>query len=208
MSRLQEWDPGSSYYGTEWPGWLVAPIKLVDHSTTPLDYANWQAQDKRLSPFGSRVMVPDPDGREDSEPIESVMEFRIKYNCGPCYLHLLLIHPANAEAVAEAERIADEIEAYPCLDEDLWGEKQVEAEYKAWTDYAAYDFKQYLLKYCAEVFEEAVYNADDDTLWRIARDLGIYWEYDSGGQYWQLDRDADVNAALRDAFPAAEGGLL
>ena len=106
LKHVQPWKHPSNYMGKEWTGWLVAPVGCSRDSDN-VERSNWDAQLERIP---------------ESETVQVVRERHWAVG----WVEWLAIRPENAAAVAEAEKIGDEIEEYPILDEDRYSELEAQ----------------------------------------------------------------------------------
>jgi hypothetical protein len=107
MGKLREWKLPQYYSGARWDGYLVAPCTRNRDSDT-VERSNWDAQLERIPADGEGVTIV----RENHWAVG--------------WVEWLAILPTASVAVAEAEKIADELESYPILDEDAWSELEFE----------------------------------------------------------------------------------
>jgi hypothetical protein len=106
LKHLQPWKRPSNYIGKEWTGWLVAPCGRSRDSDNA-ELSNWEAQLKRIP---------------ESETVKVVRERHWAVG----WVEWLAVRPEDATAVAEGEKIGDELEGYPLLDEDRYSELEAE----------------------------------------------------------------------------------
>ena len=106
LKHVQPWKHPSNYMGKEWTGWLVAPVGCSRDSDN-VERSNWDAQIERIP---------------ESETVQVVRERHWAVG----WVEWLAIRPENTAAVAEAEKIGDELEEYPILDEDRYSELEAQ----------------------------------------------------------------------------------
>lgn len=104
--HLTPWKHPPYYMGKDWTGWLVAPCGRSRDSDNA-ELSNWDAQLERIP---------------ESDTVKIVRENHWAVG----WVEWLAIRPEDAAAVAEGEKIGDELEVYPLLDEDAYC--QLEAE--------------------------------------------------------------------------------
>lgn len=96
--HLRRWRTPRYYHGESWDGWYAAPVGHSRDSDT-VESSNWQVQLERIP---------------ESETVQVVSENHWAVG----WVEWLAIHESDRGALAEAERVGDELENYPILDED------------------------------------------------------------------------------------------
>lgn len=108
-SRLKLWSMPRHYFGPEWHGHYVAPCTR-NRDSDSLEESNWRAQ---LEAVGGE------------QPDESVVVVRDRhFLCG--WVEWLAIDAKATSALQAADRVAERLAVYPCLDEHGWEQLQVE----------------------------------------------------------------------------------
>lgn len=107
-TKLKAWKRQSNYMGKDWTGWLVAPCGRHRDSDS-VERANWESQIERIP---------------ESETVQIVRERHWAVG----WVEWLAIRPEDRAVVEAAERIAEEIEGYPVLDDDRLARIEVEDE--------------------------------------------------------------------------------
>ena len=106
LNHVTPWKRPDNYIGKDWTGWLAAPVGCSRDSDN-VERSNWDAQLERIP---------------ESDTVQVVRERHWAVG----WVQWLAIRPEDAAAVAEAEKIGDELEDYPILDEDKWSELEAE----------------------------------------------------------------------------------
>lgn len=105
-NHMTPWKRLDNYIGKDWTGWLVAPCGQSRDSDT-VERSNWDAQLERIP---------------ESETVQVVRERHWAVG----WVEWLAVRPEDTAAVAEGEKVGDELEGYPILDEDKWAELEAE----------------------------------------------------------------------------------
>ena len=121
VSTLPMWTLPHCYAGTKWDGWVVFLTRNRDSGL--LENCNFDAAMRALAPL--REGVPEVDG---FSTIEAVRESH--WACG--WVEWIAIHPSNTKALALAEMFDAKLEDYPVLDEDAFGEAELDAAHNLW----------------------------------------------------------------------------
>jgi len=100
--HLKRWRTPSNYFGAEWDGWYAAPVRRHRDSEI-LDNSNWEVQLERIP---------------ESETVQAVTESHFAVG----WVEWLAIHESDRGALAEAEKIGEQLENYPILDEDHYSQ--------------------------------------------------------------------------------------
>lgn len=119
---LTPWTRPECYVGATWEGWLVFLGRNRDSDL--LSNFNFDTVYERLS---NRMSASACDDLGE-ETVRVVRESH--WACG--WVEWIAIHPIDIGAVALAEEMARDLDAYPVLDEDQWSEKEHEAVDEAW----------------------------------------------------------------------------
>jgi len=96
--HLERWKTPRYYSGESWDGWYAAPVGRSRDSDT-VERSNWEVQLERIP---------------ESETVQVVREGHWAVG----WVEWLAIHESDRGALGEAEKIGEELENYPMLDED------------------------------------------------------------------------------------------
>jgi len=107
-ARLRLWSMPRYYHGATWEGHYVAPVGRSRDSDS-LELSNWQVQLEEL-------------GGEDGEAVTVVRENH--FLCG--WVEWVAIASDAAKQLQVADRLAERLEVYPCLNEERWSALQLE----------------------------------------------------------------------------------
>ena len=106
FKHISKWTMPKNYMGAEWHGYYAAPVGRSRDSDT-VERSNWDAQSERIP---------------ESETVIIVRESHWAVG----WVEWMAIHESDKTALAEAEKIGEELEDYPILDEDRWSELEFE----------------------------------------------------------------------------------
>lgn len=106
LKHVRKWKHPDNYIGKDWTGWLVAPCGRHRDSDS-VERSNWESQIERIP---------------ESETVQIVRERHWAVG----WVEWLAILPSDAAAVAAAERIGEELDGYPVLDDDRLARIEVE----------------------------------------------------------------------------------
>ena len=135
---LTPWTRPECYAGATWEGWLVFLGRNRDSDL--LSNHNFDTAFERLSGVNSELPddgTPwvDRDGVISGNTVEIVRESHWAVG----WIEWIAIHPSNTQAVAMAEEMARDLDAYPVLDEDRWSEKEHDAVEESWAALSVQD---------------------------------------------------------------------
>jgi hypothetical protein len=99
LKHIKRWSVPRHYFGERWYDFYVAPV-TCHRDSDALERTNWAAQCREI-PESSTVVVV----REN--------HFLVGW------IEWLAIHYEDSTALATAERLAEQLAEYPCLDDSL-----------------------------------------------------------------------------------------
>lgn len=107
MAELKLWKAASNYMGEEYPDYYVLLGRSRDSGL--LEEANFEAALKRLG------------GEKGGVKVARASHWVVGW------VESILVHKDSKKAVEKAQEIADDLEQYPVLDDDLYYQKENEA---------------------------------------------------------------------------------
>lgn len=113
--NLKLWVYPSHYFGAEWPEYYVVAGRSRDSGV--LERSNWDAIVEAL-------------GGESKRTNGVVISRASHWACG--WVETLLIHRGASKKLAIADRIAEGLESYPIVDEELFSRYEDEERQSIW----------------------------------------------------------------------------
>lgn len=176
MQKYSEFQPTNfDYKGLELPDqqdWLVIPVMRTRDSGA-LEESNFETALKQLGGESADVEV-------------------CRFNhWGPGWFEIIVINPENKEIVKLGEKIGEDLEDYPILDEDDWADKEYNDFLFCWEEYASSDFVKEMLQQFNLNFptENLLNSLDYDTLLEFYRkDNNEPYFSENGGVFIPIER--------------------
>lgn len=123
--NLDKWTRPKSYFGATWEGYYVAPVSRHRDSDC-LTESNWAMQWAILEPLGA-FNPGDDDGEEGKSPC---VVSENHWACG--WVEWVAIHESNADALRAADKLADDLERYPVLNEEDFSSRETKEAEEVW----------------------------------------------------------------------------
>lgn len=128
-TRLNRWARPSNYSGADWSNYFVAPV-LINRDSGTIDRANYGTQWTALSEMQSDVDL------EDTYSPQRVRE----NHWATGWVEWVAIHEDNAEALREADDLAEALESHTVLDNEALLQLECDEYLEGWESYACRDF--------------------------------------------------------------------
>jgi hypothetical protein len=120
-TTLEKWVRPPCYRGATWEGYLVAPITR-NRDSSALENTNWESQWDIL-----KDLQKDVPGEDEHSPI---VVSENHWAVG--WVEWVAIHESNVEAIEAAEKIAERLERYPVLNDELLSQREMEEANEVW----------------------------------------------------------------------------
>ena len=124
--HIQRWTMPESYFGELWPNYYSSGVEQSRDSDT-LEESNFAAMLKALGGESETVIVV----RERHWAVG--------------WVEWIAIHPTDEKALAIADKIKGEMEAYPVIDEDDWSKREWEKAADYWNNLSPREKVQYAM---------------------------------------------------------------
>lgn len=141
--HLKKWELPSHYAGAQWPDYYVFLGRNRDSSA--LGRANFDAGLKAIG--GEKSDKDKEDPNDEGAALSLVRVVRENHwACG--WVEWIAIHESATEQLAIADGIAEKLEDYPVVDEELWSEYEQDEANTVWKDcYSAKERIDYIRRH-------------------------------------------------------------
>jgi len=192
MKQLPKWTRPDAYAGSDWHGWMVAPVSRHRESDI-LTMSNWTVCTDAIESMACHDPAlsgdwTDPYTGEECGPYHIVRE----RHCLVGWVEWVAIHPDAAVLIQYAMEVTEALEAYPVLDEDHFSESEYAAAFEAF-EVEAEDFRERLTERLPDVAARLESMSVED-LWTLYMDapLDEHYTSDNGGTYVRIDWAVDA----------------
>lgn len=167
MTDLREWTRPNSYFGAEWYGWFSGGVGRSRDSRL-MEASNFDIAWKRLSDASLHLKIEEEDNCPGGDSCRIVTENHWAVG----WVEWIAIHKSDTGALAEAEKIIEELENYPVLDDEDYSRREYEAAIENITDslrmlgYGADDnLAKDIFSWLSNNDDYALENTDDSGAW-------------------------------------------
>jgi hypothetical protein len=124
---LEPYTRPSCYIGEHYFGYLCVPVGKHRDSDA-LARSNYRVALSRLRPIADVYLNEQSEDEYDNDPLETPEQGH--WAVGSIYP--VFVRADCPALVAEAQRICDELNSYPCLDEEDWSNEESEEAQEVW----------------------------------------------------------------------------